>query len=602
MKKINILFLLAAILMALPSCEQYDEIAMWNKNESMDARLQELEELCDRMNTNIASLQVIVDALQENDYVTSVTPVVEAGDTIGYTLNFSQSGPTTIYHGENGADGADGNTPSISARRDTDGIYYWTIDGDWMRDEKGNKVRAQGPQGATGRPGQDGDDGTDGDDGAPGKDGVTPKLRIGEDGYWYVSYDKGATWEKLGIATGTPGTSGDSMFESVTVNEDHIVLVLAENGSEIKLPLYEAGFSFEIDQSTVTCAAGGSAEVGYTLTPDDATIQIESVSHSPYQVTIDRTAKKIRITLPAGETPSEESEILLFASDDKTTLMRKITVKTLQLNYFRYKAKKQLSSSWSDRSGYTEHDCFFDGIDVKRLYEYDTYDSSTGEGAWAYTGTVTWIYASSMIESTDLLEITIPASITDLGYEGTGFAFSKCTSLRKVTFEEGNLTTLIKNTFEYCTALETVTLPSSLITIGNNVFKYCSALTEIVIPDKVTTIGEGAFTACTSLKHVTLGSGVSTIEKKAFAKCYALKWVLCDIETPPTIDQGGNTTASFPKPEDRLDPPYYAEYKIYVPKDQLNTYRTEWKSYWAEGFTPTKVIYPIPEEWPPQEP
>lgn len=584
--------------MALPSCEQYDEIAMWNKNESMDARLRDLEELCDRMNTNISSLQVIVDALQKNDYVTAVSPVVEAGDTIGYTLDFSQSGAVTIYHGENGADGSDGNTPSISARRDTDGLYYWTIDGEWMKDEKGDKVPAQGERGPQGEPGEDGDDGNPG---APGKDGVTPKLRIGDDGYWYVSYDKGATWEKLGLATGTPGTSGDSMFESVTVNDDHIVLVLTADGSEIKLPLHEAGFSFEINETTVTYAAGGSVEVGYTLTPDDATIQIESVSHSPYQVTIDRTAKKIRITLPAGETPSEESEILLFASDDNTTLMRKITVKTLQLNYFRYKATRQITED--DMNG--RWTCF-GGLrgDFQRLAEYDTYDPATKEGAWAYTGTATWIYDSGLANNSLLTEITIPATITELGHSingSQGSAFHNCTALETVIFEGNNLTLLNEGTFWYCTSLKNITLPESLIEIGADAFQDCHALTEIVIPDKVTTIGEGAFTACTSLKHVTLGSGVTDIGASAFDRCDALEWVLCDIETLPTIGK-----KAFPVSND-FNPSwggYGVDYKIYVPQDQLTTYRNTWKDYWNENgmHFDTLVIYPIPEEWPPQEP
>ena len=54
------------------------------------------------MNTNITSLQLIVEALQGNDYVTGVTPVVENGKTIGYTITFIKSGPVTIYHGKDG--------------------------------------------------------------------------------------------------------------------------------------------------------------------------------------------------------------------------------------------------------------------------------------------------------------------------------------------------------------------------------------------------------------------------------------------------------------------------------------------------------------------
>lgn len=49
-------------LLSLVSCTEYDEVAMWNKNEDMGSRLAALEELCSRLNTNIVSLQQIVEA------------------------------------------------------------------------------------------------------------------------------------------------------------------------------------------------------------------------------------------------------------------------------------------------------------------------------------------------------------------------------------------------------------------------------------------------------------------------------------------------------------------------------------------------------------
>ena len=53
MKKIVTLLIFG--LMSLASCTEYDEVAMWNKNEDMGSRLAALERLCDRMNTNIVS-------------------------------------------------------------------------------------------------------------------------------------------------------------------------------------------------------------------------------------------------------------------------------------------------------------------------------------------------------------------------------------------------------------------------------------------------------------------------------------------------------------------------------------------------------------------
>ena len=230
-----------------------------------------LKQQCEQMNINITALQVIVNALQNNDYISSISPIYDGGKEIGYIINFTKSGKVTIYHGKDGqngangsngtdgANGVDGHTPIIGVAKDTDGIYYWTVDGSWLLDEKGQKVKAVGTDGQNGANGSNGQDGATGAPGAAGKDGVTPQLKI-ENGMWYVSYDNGASWTELGQATGdqgpqgpqgntgatgpqgpqgTPGVDGDAFFQSVTETKDYVSMVLA-NGTEIKIPKYSA--------------------------------------------------------------------------------------------------------------------------------------------------------------------------------------------------------------------------------------------------------------------------------------------------------------------------------------------------------------------------
>lgn len=247
MKNLIKLLTVAAMLFAV-GCQKYNDTPLKNRVGELENRVTALEELCKKMNTNISSLQTIVGALQKNDYVTSVTPVTKNGETIGYTIAFSKSAPITIYHGENGKDGAngadgkdgvngkDGHTPVIGVRQDSDGVYYWTLDGEWLLDDAGNKIKAEG---------RDGQNGTDGKDGADGKDGITPQLRI-ENGYWYVSTDNGTTWTNLGKATGEDGKDGkdgidgDSFFKSVdTTDSEYVVFTLAD-GTQIKLPTWYA--------------------------------------------------------------------------------------------------------------------------------------------------------------------------------------------------------------------------------------------------------------------------------------------------------------------------------------------------------------------------
>ena len=145
MKRLFTYLLLISVL-GISSCA-YDDSSLWEKVNNHENRIAELEELCKQMNSNINAMQTLLNAMEENNYITSVTPVVENGETVGYTIAFTKSEPITIYHGKdgkdgangaNGADGKDGYTPVIGVAKDTDDVYYWTLDGDWLLDKDGN--------------------------------------------------------------------------------------------------------------------------------------------------------------------------------------------------------------------------------------------------------------------------------------------------------------------------------------------------------------------------------------------------------------------------------------------------------------------------------
>ncbi len=203
--KTTIKLLALVFVLLATACNNDDEMDMfnslWRNVTQNEARINDLEEWCAQANTNISSLQTIVNVIESNDKVTSVIPIMEGGVEIGYSIAFSGHDPITIYHGkdgkngQNGANGQNGTSPIVGVAKHTDGVYYWTLNGEWLLDENGNKLRVSGA------------DGKDGQDGANGKDGITPLLKI-ENGYWYISYDNGATWTESGKATGDNGQNG----------------------------------------------------------------------------------------------------------------------------------------------------------------------------------------------------------------------------------------------------------------------------------------------------------------------------------------------------------------------------------------------------------
>lgn len=356
------------MLLASGCSDEYDDSALTGRVDDLENRVKTLEELCRQMNTNISSLQTLVTALQNGDYITSVTPVTSGGQTIGYTMTFKHALPITIYHGTNGKDGQDGTdgkdgqdgkngtTPVIGVAP-YNGVYYWTLNGTWLTDTSGNKIKAEGTDGkdgVDGRPGQDGEDGIDGkpgqdgdagQDGKPGedgKDGITPQLKI-ENEYWYISYDNGASWTQLGKATGdkgdkgdkgdpgTPGASGgDSIFSKVEDNATEVVFTLADGTTTITIPKYTAAASLDITFETtesVNVLPGKSYEIGYTLSGADERTVVEAVAQNGYRadvVATDYRSGKIVITAP--EKVADDRIIVLVSDGSDRTLMRAINI------------------------------------------------------------------------------------------------------------------------------------------------------------------------------------------------------------------------------------------------------------------------------------
>lgn len=286
MKKI--MSMLACAVFLLAGCESFirDEIA--ELHSEIDVLKKRLDELCEEMNTNISSLQKMVDVLRTADYIESIVPIVENGEEIGFVITFTESGSVTIYHGKDGVDGApgkDGHVPVVGVRQGEDGVWFWTIDGNWMLDSDGNKIPSEG---------------------------VLPQLKV-EDEYWHVSYDNGKTWTRLGKAVGEdgvdgdpgadgePGKDGDAMFSSVTVGSTEVEFVLAD-GTTFIIPFYgKIGIEFALVDGEVGALPGYQIEVGYTLTGASEQTKVSASSDGNYSVLVKSASKdagKLLITCP----------------------------------------------------------------------------------------------------------------------------------------------------------------------------------------------------------------------------------------------------------------------------------------------------------------
>jgi len=144
-------------------------------------------------------------------------------------------------------------------------------------------------------------------------------------------------------------------------------------------------------------------------------------------------------------------------------------------------------------------------------------------------------------------------------------AFENCANLTGVTFPES--LKMICDSFDYCSALETVFIPAGVEYIVSGAFCYCNTLDgiwideaneyyssdefgvffnkdqsilyrccrtyagEYVIPESVVEIAANAFTGCSELTAVTIPDGVKNISLFAFYNCTGLT----EVQIPQSV-------------------------------------------------------------------
>ena len=92
--------------------------------------------------------------------------------------------------------------------------------------------------------------------------------------------------------------------------------------------------------------------------------------------------------------------------------------------------------------------------------------------------------------------VTIPATVT---YNGYTYA----------------VTSMASQVFQYCTLLESVTLPPSIKSISSDAFYGCNRLASVNLDEGLISIGARAFDYC-NLSSVTIPSTVTSIGSSAF--------------------------------------------------------------------------------------
>ena len=526
---------------ALTSCK-YDDDDLWNSVHGLENRVAKLEELCKQMNTNISSLQTIVTALQNNVYVTGTTPLMKDGKEIGYTITFSKGNPITIYHGKDGQDGEDGTTPTIGVKKDTDGVYYWTLNGEFIVVD-GEKIQAEGK------------------DGTNGTNGTTPQFKI-ENDYWFVSYDNGANWTQLGKATGEDGVGSDSMFSGVDyeTSTDYVIFTLS-NGTQIKLPTWSAFEALQRLCNETNTNLSALQTIVTALQNNDYITSVDPLTENGkvvgYTIKFAKSNPLLIYICKDGADGVDGNTPVIGVKKDTDG----IYYWTLDGEFIVVDGQKIKAQGTDGNNGTDGSDGVTPKLEIREGYWWISYDNGTNwtqlgkatgeDGKDADSIKITQDENNVYFELADGTVITMPQN-NDTTTQNIQFAdpITKylCSSQWLNSSNIDNLNSWDKNLDGELSYQEAANVKyigyyhyfhGSAISsfnelryfigvtyIGKEAFKDCSKLYTIVIPDNVKTIEQNAFSGCSDLQFVTWGNNITDIQDRAFYGCTSLRFII----------------------------------------------------------------------------
>lgn len=123
---------------------------------------------------------------------------------------------------------------------------------------------------------------------------------------------------------------------------------------------------------------------------------------------------------------------------------------------------------------------------------------------------------SSAFNSTKITKLYLPATLTEIGTS----AFANCENLTSVEgLSNTKITEIQTQTFDKCSNLYRVYLPSTVKTIGFWAFNNCSRLTNLTFGSSLEDIVMYAFFGCASLSNLEFPATLKSIGTQAFDLC-----------------------------------------------------------------------------------
>lgn len=272
MKTIFKTILACSVGLVLAGCaKEYDDSALQNDVKNLKSQIEQIQNDIRSLNGQVTGLKETIEQWKKGGYVENIQ---ELADKTGYTITFVGGKTVTLYHGTKGENGQ---APTLKA--DTDGNFYWAMDGEFILVD-GKKVPAA----------------------------VAPVFSVNADGDLIMTLSGKET--NLGHVQGTPGPAGESLFEKIEPGENTVIFTL-KGGETFTIPIAKA-FKLVIAQPEQEVTAGQKLEIAYTVQNGNESTVVDCFAGGNYTAKI--ADGKVIVTVPD---PVTDGQVLVWAQNEQ---------------------------------------------------------------------------------------------------------------------------------------------------------------------------------------------------------------------------------------------------------------------------------------------
>ena len=258
------------------------------------------EDLCSELNTNIASLAMLVERKASGEPVKDYTISYDGNGKTAYELTYVNNSRIVLYQDTPEGEPEGESLAPVAGLAPYEGGFCWTLDGSILTDADGAAI--------------------------PVGTGSLPKLMV-KDNRWLISIDGKASWKDLGPISEYDLDSMISSIDNVS-SELQYILTLADE-TVIEIPKYQGIRLNWSEKDDIPIRAGESVTVSFSIEGGWGDAYVSTMATNGWQTSIDMTDGKNGLLTVTAPDPYTQNEVTLFINCDGQIIMESLTFKEI---------------------------------------------------------------------------------------------------------------------------------------------------------------------------------------------------------------------------------------------------------------------------------